>query len=207
MKILFYSRLFYPHVGGVEKHVMEVSKILINNGHKVTIITEKYEKSLKRHEIINDIHVYRIIAGKDDWFKKFRIWGELWQLKKLINTADVIHCHDVFFWYLPFRFLYLHKRVYTTFHGYETAYPPSEKAKIVRKISETLSRGNICIGDYIKKWYGTKPTFVVFGGFRIDLRSKIQDLKAKSRIKIVFIGRLDADTGFIFYKQVLQLLT
>jgi len=206
MKILFYSRLFYPHIGGVEKHVMEVSGVLVEKGHKVTVVTEKYQNGLKKHEIINGIHVYRISVGKDDWFKKFRIWNEVWKLRKLIGTVDIIHCHDVFFWYLPFRFLYPHKRVYITFHGYETVYPPSEKAKLVRKISELLSRGNICVGDYIKKWYGTKPTFVSYGGAN---QSKILDLKVKNsggKIKIAFVGRLDADTGFIFYKQVLQLL-
>src|ERR1700760_3347309 len=99
MNIVFFTRLFYPHIGGVEKHVMEISKILIKNGHDVTVITEKYAQELKTKEKIEGIHVYRISVGGEDWYKKFRIWQELFRIRTIIKNADIIHCHDVFFWY------------------------------------------------------------------------------------------------------------
>jgi len=71
----------------------------------------------------------------------------------LIQEADIVHCHDVFFWYLPFRFLYPKKKVFTTFHGWEGIFPPKWQAKVIRNISEKLSFGNICVGDFIRKWY------------------------------------------------------
>ena len=118
MKILFFSRLFYPHIGGVEKHVLEISRLLIKKGHKVCIITEKYENNLKSQEVIEGIDVYRIdIKNKS---KKLSVWSWLFKNVNLIKDADVVHCHDVFFWYLPFRFLFPFKKVYTTFHGYES---------------------------------------------------------------------------------------
>lgn len=204
MKILFLTRLFLPHIGGVEKHVLEISKILVKKGYEVTIITEKYANGLKTKEEIDGIHVYRISTGKEDWFKKFRLWKSLLSLRKLIKNADVVHCHDVFFWYLPFRFIYIHKLVYTTFHGYETVYPPSQKAIFVRKISEKLSQGNICVGDYIQKWYRTRANFVTYGGVN---KIKKEDSKNKiEKLKIAFIGRLDEDTGLLFYKQALKIL-
>ncbi len=204
MKILFLARLLSPHIGGVEKHVMEISKILIKRGHEVTVITEKYSDKLSSKEKINGIHVYRINTGRDDWFRKFRIWKEMWRLKKVIFAADVIHCHDVFFWYLPFRF-FTKKKVFTTFHGYETVFPVSQKAKFVRKISEKLSMGNICVGDFIKKWYGTNPIFVTYGGVSISKNAQFTSPN-KSNLKIAFLGRLDVDTGIIFYKQTIQFL-
>lgn len=157
MTILFFTRLFYPHIGGVEKHVMEISKRLINKGYNIIVITESLnashnEKNIKNDnfETANGIKIYRINSGKDNWFKKIRIWNSLWKIRKIIKKADIIHCHDVFYWYLPFRFLYPRKRVYTTFHGYES-YPIKKKAVLIRKLSEKLSYGNICIGDFIKK--------------------------------------------------------
>lgn len=208
MRIVFFSRLFYPHIGGVERHVMEISKLLCKKGHDVTIVTEKYVSDLKTKEEIDGIHVYRIPVGGEDWFKKIRIWKELFRLKKIIVQADVVHCHDVFFWYLPFRFFYPHKSVFTTFHGYETSYPPTQKAIIIRKISEKLSRGTLCIGDFIKKWYGAKPDLVTYGGILPSQTSKVQHKSQKhnAHLKVSFIGRLSADTGLLFFKQVTQLL-
>src|SRR6266576_1167024 len=100
MKIVFLCRLFYPHIGGVEKHVMEVSQRLIKKGHEVTVITEMpigvsnknrlphFEKSeLATTESVNGIKIYRISVGRDDRLKKFRIWKEMWRLQRVIRSA------------------------------------------------------------------------------------------------------------------------
>ncbi|HVA96958.1 MAG TPA: glycosyltransferase family 4 protein [Candidatus Acidoferrales bacterium] len=203
MKIVFLCRRFYPHIGGVEKHVMEISKRLIQDKHEVIVITEISEKTRLTDEK-DTIKIFRINAGKNNWFKKFRIWKEMLRLRKLIQGADVVHCHDVFFWYLPFRFLYPHKPVYATFHGYES-FPIRKRAIWMRKISEKLSWGNICIGDFIPKWYGTMPAFVSYGATDInenkDLRFKIKD-----NYSAVFIGRLDDQTGAMMYAKTVEIL-
>ena len=150
MKIIFLTRRFYPEIGGVEKHVLEISKRLISQGHQVTVIAEssakEYSGNLKSYQSIvqsdthhiktkqpvkssqtnhfelGNIKIIRIYCGEDSWFKKFRIWLELLKYFDQIKKTDIVHCHDVFFWYLPFRFLFPQKKVFTTFHGYES-YP------------------------------------------------------------------------------------
>ncbi len=208
MTILFFSRLFYPHIGGVEKHVLEVSKLLVKRGYSVTVLTEQYDNQLKKEDKIEGIRILRIDNGNDNWFKKFRVWKNLWIYRKLIKKSDIVHAHDVFFWFLPFRFLYHRKPVYTTFHGYETRFPPSKKAIFIRKISEKLSWGNICVGDYINKWYHTNSTFVTYGGVNIEIKNQSFDFAQgkKSRIKILFIGRLEVDTGVLLYLKTLDIL-
>lgn len=200
--IVFFARLFYPHIGGVEKHVFELSKILLKKGHKVIVFTEQYDSALKFKENVEGIDVYRISVGKDNWFKKFRIWRQLWKYRQLIKDADLAHVHDVFFWYLPFRFLYFKKPVFITFHGYES-YPISKKAILQQKIAEKLSFGNICIGEFIKKWYGTKPNFVMYGGVR---EVKNEKLKVKNEKSALFIGRLDEQTGIKTYVNAVKLI-
>lgn len=200
MNILFFSRLFYPHVGGVEKHVAKISKILINKGHKVTIVTEQSESKTKPYEIIEGIEVFRMPKLKDGKHKKFKIWKWLWVNIQLIRKADIVHCHDVFFWYLPFRFRFPFKKVFVTFHGYE-GYPLRQKDVLVRKISEKLSNGNICIGDFIKKWYGTRPDYVSYGAAEIQSLKYQAPIKAKA-VSAVFIGRLDEQTGILTYLDV-----
>lgn len=201
MIITFFARRFYPHIGGVEKHVMEVGKRLVKQGHTVIVITEAVEHTPK-HEVVEGIEVYRIAVGRDDRLKKFRIWKSLFSLNTIIKKSDVIHCHDVFFWYLPFAFLYSQKKVYTTFHGYE-GYPISKKAILIRKLSEKLSDGNICIGDFITKWYKTNPTYVSYGAVDLPDRKNHKTVKKDSA---VFIGRVHEHTGVLTYVNVYERL-
>lgn len=194
MTILFLSRLFHPHFGGVEKHVLEVSTRLIKRGHKVIVVTEQYNNGLKKREKIKEINVYRIPILQNNWFKKFFIWLWLLHNRKLIEKADIVHCHDVFFWYLPFKFLYPYKAVYTTFHGYED-YPIKKRAISTRKLSEVLSKGNICIGAFIKKWYYTNPTYILYGGVSTVPKRNTH----KKQASALFWGRLDAQTSALEY--------
>lgn len=209
MTILFLTRLFYPHIGGVEKHVMELGKRLVAKGHKIIVVTEELQGNIadRNTAFKEGIEIYRIPVGSRNWSKKFRIWFWLFKNRGLITNSDIIHCHDVCFWYLPFRFLYPRKPVFTTFHGYES-YPVSLKAIIIRKISEKLSFGNICIGDFIKKWYGTKPDYVSYGAVEIpqlSLRGE-QRRNNLSQPSAVFIGRLDDQTGILTYNEAFKIL-
>lgn len=202
MTIIFLSPSFYPQIGGVEKHAFEIAKRL-NKKHKVIVITEGGKNS---HEITKGLEIYRFYFGVNNKFKKFRIWKKLLQKRKLFFKADIIHCHDVFFWYLPIRLIFPRKRVFTTFHGYEVRYPPEFKALFIRKLSEKLSLGNICVGDYIEKWYGTKPTFITYGGVDKVHNKNKRNKNYKHRLKILFIGRIEEDTGVPIYYEVLKRL-
>ena len=152
MKVLFLVRR-KNGVGGVEKHVQEVGRVLRARGYEVRVVDE------------SEILEKEWLACRQ-WFKKFYIWQWLWQNRAVIEKADIIHAHDVAFWYFPFRFLYPRKRFYVTFHGWEGKFPVPWKNKLVRKISEKLAWGNICVGDFIEKWYGTKPNAVTYGGVK-----------------------------------------
>jgi glycosyltransferase involved in cell wall biosynthesis len=202
MKVLFFARLFSPHIGGVEKHVAEISKILIKKGHEITLITEQYSQDLKLQENIDGIKVFRIPNIKEGKMKKFQIWKWLFTNYKLIEDADIVHCHDVFFWYLPFRFIFLFKKVFITFHGYED-YPLKSGSILMHRLSEKLSMGNICIGDFMKKWYKTKPNFVSYGAVTIPSQ-KLQNSSKLMPESAVFIGRLDKQTGILTYTEAVE---
>jgi glycosyltransferase involved in cell wall biosynthesis len=89
--------------------------------------------------------------------------------------------------------MYPFKKVFTTFHGYES-YPIKSSAIRVRKLSEILSNGNICIGDFITKWYGTHPTYISYGATQIVKKPSVNDSKTA-----LFYGRLDDQTGIETY--------
>jgi len=201
MKILFFTRRFWPEIGGVEKHCLEVGRVLTQKGHKVTVVTElPLDKKLSLNDEIDGIRVFRIPIVASAKGKKFVIWKWLLKNKKIMEDSDVIHCHDVFYWYLPFKFLFWNKKVFVTFHGWEGFYPPRISAKIIRKISEIFSNGNICIGKYIEKWYGTKANLVSYGAVKIEKKFDVK------KFDMLFIGRLEKDTGLPVFLNAIEKL-
>jgi len=163
MNVVFFTRLYYPHIGGVEKHVQKISETL-SQKHNITIITEQYDSSLPLDENLSGIKIFRIpVVGVGESTKKWAIWAWLWKHWNLLDQADILHAHDVYFWLFIYKFFRPFKKTYVTFHGWETQYPIPLKNKIIRKASELLSDGNICVGDFIAKWYDTKPTLVTYG--------------------------------------------
>lgn len=201
LKIIFLSKSYFPNIGGVEKHIYEISKILLKKGYSVSIITEESgNNNLPKELELKGLKIYRIPVGNNNWFKKFRIWKWIWSNKQLFLDADLTHCHDVFFWYLPIALIYPLKPVYTTFHGYES-YPIKFKAIIYRKIFEYMSNKTICVGDFMKKWYHARPDAVIYGGVHIPKKF----IKPQKNTAI-FIGRLDEHTGIDVYVEAVQLI-
>jgi glycosyltransferase involved in cell wall biosynthesis len=146
MKILFLVQHKWPHVGGVEKHVFELSKNLKVKGESVKTVSE---------EDIKYPHI--------KFFGLLYIWFWLFQNRRLIQDADIIHCHDVFIWYLPFRFLYSGKKVFTTFHGWEVTWPIPLKNILMKRLASKLSVGTIAVGKYIERYYGIKTDKIIYG--------------------------------------------
>lgn len=136
-----------PHIGGVETHIYEVGKNLKSMGHIVKTISEK------------DIKYPKI-----KFLGLLYIWLWLFRNRKLIERVNIVHCHDVFIWYLPFRFLYPQKPVYTTFHGWEGIWPIPWKNILLKRISNKLSWGSIAVGKYIEKYHGIKANKIIHGG-------------------------------------------
>jgi N-acetyllactosaminide 3-alpha-galactosyltransferase len=99
MKIVMLSPFFYPHTGGTEKYVKDLSVALANAGHEVTVIACNLpaEKNAPAAEQMGNFKVIRLPAGL--WFdylpatkKKFDI--------KMLEGYDIVHCHVP-----PFGFL------------------------------------------------------------------------------------------------------
>lgn len=196
MKILFFSHYYSLHIGGVEKHIQELSKILIENGHEITILTERYDPKLKEKEVIDGVKIVRFEYPSWKFLGLFFIWYFVWSKRDLILKSDIVHIHDVFIWYLPFRFLFPNRKVYTTIHGLEWGNPFSRAGILQKKIAIKLSTGTIGIGKFLEKYLGVRFNIISYGA--VDIK-KMSTKKTKN--SIVFVGRLSRDTGvFQFLK-------
>ena len=203
MKVLMITQSFCPYIGGVEKHVRRVSEELIRKGHNVVVVTSKGSSELRGSEMIGNIPVHRFLKTRN----LIRIW--LWFIRHaiLIRNATIIHCHDYYvfvYWYLPFRFLFFLKPVFITFHGWEGHFPPGRKEILLRKLSALLTKRNMCIGQYISKWYKVQCNYVSYGG--TDSFQSTPSIANRSKNKALYIGRLSDDNAFLEYVKILEVL-
>ena len=202
MKILFIAPNYLPHIGGVERHIENLSNELLKDKHKITILVQKFDNSYESYELRDDLEIIRLKKYKNRYLK--RVFSELYMLKniKKILNYDVIHFHDYSTFYaygvLVYPLLKLFKKkIYLTFHGWEGVVPPRKAIMLKRQILARLVDGNISVGHFIQKWYKTAATIVSYGG--VKEANDIVDIQEKY---ILFIGRLAPDTGIIDYLKV-----
>jgi len=201
MKILFLTRTFYPHIGGVEKHIKEIGLMLIREGHNVTVLTTKYERYLSSYESLKAIKIIRFFQPEIKYLGLLYTWFWILKNRDLFKESDIIHIHDVFIWYLPLKILLPRKKVFVTFHGRWGKYPIPWQDIIQKRIGAKLSDGVICIGKYIAKNYRIKADIITFGATNL---SRVKYKKDKKLV--VYVGRLDKDialdTLFEFIKKL-----
>lgn len=90
MRIVQVSPWFYPHLGGVESHVLGVSRELAARGHDVTVVTARHTPSAPERESMDGFDVVRVkprvVVLRTPIAPKIRP-----MLRGL--PADVIHAH------------------------------------------------------------------------------------------------------------------
>jgi len=196
-KVLVFTPSFFPHLGGVERHVLEVCNYLSQN-YSIKLITIQLPKT-KSFEQKGRLNIYRFTYPKIKIFGLLMIWWTIYKkYYALLKEADVIHVHDVFVWYLPFRLLFWRKRVVTTFHGWEGIFPLPQKNKLWRKLGVWLSTKTIAVGKYLEKYYDFTADYVIYGGVHLP-----KELPSKEEL-LLYVGRLDYDTGLPLLLQSLK---
>lgn len=204
-KVVILVRLYAPHLGGVEKHVQQTIKFSYNHFSKMTILTEKFSSIIPSFEKKSKkVFIYRIKYPKIKFVGLLIIWFEIFKKIKLLYEADVIHIHDVFVWYLPFRFIFFNKKVFCTLHGWEGEYPVPFVSILQKRIATYFSKVTFIVGSFQVKYYGliSNSIEILFGGVT---ENKI--IKRKYRKKsIVYVGRLEADTGLPILLKAFQKL-
>jgi len=100
MKIILSTDYFPPYIGGAANHVKLLANRLSLEGHEVLIVTRKVSPSLvpsfysTKLEMPSAVHFIRATFLDIDppLADPFLMFG-LFQYRKLLKTADIIHCH------------------------------------------------------------------------------------------------------------------
>ncbi|MEN8253078.1 MAG: glycosyltransferase family 4 protein [Patescibacteria group bacterium] len=206
MKIIQIAPYYLPHYGGVEKHVEEISKLLIVKGHEVIVVTLQNDRKLKKKDQRQKVKIFRIplfsilhSSFLDKFKYKLSLWSWVWHHREIFTQSDIVHVHDVFWWILPI-WLLVRRKIFITFHGWEAVYPVPLKNKLQRWIWSKLSQARIHVGQYIEEFYWDKADKVIYGGVETispllsgSARQKSDLLSHKERgiLNTIFVGRLE----------------
>ena len=82
---------FHPHLGGVESHVRDLSRKLVELGHEVDVLTSIYEPELLSEDFVDNFRVIRIPTRAV--IAKTPLMTSLHQFLKQGNY-DIIHAHS-----------------------------------------------------------------------------------------------------------------
>ncbi|MBA3927627.1 glycosyltransferase family 4 protein [Listeria rustica] len=100
LNVLMVSDDFYPKVGGIAAHVLEISRAISELGHQVVLLTKIYDpkNELPEEEYIGNIRIVRVKVSNR---RKIRALEFMYKgrrkIKELLkeNTFQVIHWHKL----------------------------------------------------------------------------------------------------------------
>jgi len=90
MKIAMLVPYFYPHTGGTEKYVRDLSVELAEKGHEVTIISNNIpkKKKAKAEEMMGKVKIIRLPAFNFFYLPISRAFKS-----KMVENMDIVHTH------------------------------------------------------------------------------------------------------------------
>jgi len=212
MRILIFAGYFYPHFGGSEQSIYELSKRLVNKGYEIDIITCNTE-NVSLYDVLDGIYIYRlpswnILGGRYPVPKpNFITLKILWKL--LRKKHDVIHTNTRFmltsFVGLVFAKIKRVPFVHTE-HGATHSIVSNKIVDIISKAYDHTigslivksARTNVGVSsascDFLRD-LGANKSIVIHNGIDTNIfRKKNSNLREKlslgDSIVITFVGRL-----------------
>ncbi len=89
MKVCMLISRFCPAVGGTETQCLRLSRELVRRGHAITILTERFDPSLRREETTDGIHIFRVGSNSVSYFIKSLLF------LKRHRDFDLLHGHMI----------------------------------------------------------------------------------------------------------------
>jgi glycosyltransferase involved in cell wall biosynthesis len=153
MRIMMLTQFYPPLIGGEERFTRDLSRLLVKNGHDVSVVT-LWQDSLADYEEAEGVRIHRIkgITQRLDWLfsdtsrraaTPFPDLGVMTKLRELIRTAQpqIVHAHN----WLGHSFAPLKKwsgaRFVLTLHDYS----------LVCATKKLLYQNAVCTGPGWKK--------------------------------------------------------
>lgn len=86
MRVLFVLEHFHPYIGGVETLFASLAVSMVNNGHRVSVVTTRHDPILPSYELWNGIAIYRVNCYNRYLFSFFSLFAII----RLVGSHDII---------------------------------------------------------------------------------------------------------------------
>lgn len=204
MKIVEITKLYPPHVGGVEVHVSQIATIFSTMGNDVTVLTSQLSADQLLSEDIDEIHIVRRPIRYFE--NKLQTWRWILSQWRIFRNADIVHVHDVAWWLIPVLPI-IRKKLCITFHGWEAVWPIPWQHKLQRFLFALIAKETIHIGSWIQEFYWDYPSLVMYGGVSLGSEHSIMGFPKKNEpLHICFLGRLSEENEIFIYLKLFDLL-
>lgn len=113
ISILFILENYYPNIGGVETLFKSLAESLVKKGFKVQVLTNRFDKSLLKHEVHEGVEIIRLPLGNRYLFSFLAGWKAI----RYARQNDIVHTTS-YNAALPafIAFLFTAKKPIITFH-------------------------------------------------------------------------------------------
>jgi glycosyltransferase involved in cell wall biosynthesis len=209
VRIIQASSYFYPHIGGVETHVLELAQSLQEMGHEVIVLCAAVPKS-NRNEVLNGIQIQRFPAI-DLPYVPF-----VHALKRRIAqfSADVIHSHypppfmsygavkglpqiphvltyhcdlEIPDYFANLRIPSFFKNSIQRVNNRLYIKPVFDEVDQIIATTQSYARSSPVLGNYHYK--------IVPNGIRLETFDKLRDVSERELKQVLFVGRLSSVKG------------
>jgi glycosyltransferase involved in cell wall biosynthesis len=190
------TQAYPPSVGGVERHVASVHHALREAGHDGTVLVISPTPFAVTDPSVRWVPGGRV--ARVPLTSRARVTaGLLPQLPA--GREAVIHVHDLNALSVAFPALLLRRalrRTFLTIHGWDGIYPPSSRMQSRLHHAVRSVRGTLCVGAFVRKWYGLGEGPVTYGGVD-DFRCPPPADVLSRPLEVAYVGRLEPDTGVL----------
>ena len=218
MKILQITSSFFPVLGGQEKVVYEISKRLVEKGHKVTILTTDLlcEEKVPKREKLEGIEIVRfknkLFLGSYGYSPEAIRW-----LKENYSKYNIVHSHGYNRHLSEFAIKILYGKIPIIFspHGFIHT-KKNYFFKIIHDITfgRFVKRANLCtaltkldFGEYEKLGVKKEKIVEIPNGVDVEKFSKSKKYDSKKFGDfILYVGRIHESKGLQYVLEAIKKL-
>ena len=206
MHIIYTTKIYLPHIGGVELYIKKLADYFISKGNSVTVITADEESSHLLEENENGIKVIRIPTKSVSGVFLVKNQKDLKIIKQELALADIVHVNDckfLFHFFAHQKKQYGYKLVCSSqgwlFHTKNHLFIKKIYFKCIVAKNAHMYDKIICISEQdklIAQKYGILCDTIIYPG--VDCK-KYSDLPKKKICENVFFywGRISQNKGIL----------
>lgn len=174
MKILIYSSVFYPAIGGIENLTLSLAKEFRRSGHEVKVVTEQRQTAELPVEGIEIVHSSRVLQQLRLFF-----WSDVWYMPNITLKG---------MWLLIFNPF---KKLFISHNDFHVIDARDVKALLKNAVIHSVAR-NISVSRSVAR--GLRATSTVVLNCYNDGDFRLYPEEKRNR-DFLFVGRLVSQKG------------